>query len=156
MNRMSHPDGQKPAHRKTPKEHHEQQVIDALKGRYDQIEALWNKAEEDLKRFRVPHAVEHRYASEHEGNYPIYYSLLWVKHGKAWRICHEQCNGYNEVGMAEFDEIDRKPITECPLDLRVSMISEFENLRRKVIEAAENTVPTLDEAISSFRKILKG
>jgi hypothetical protein len=36
------------------------------------------------------------------------------------------------------------------------MIAEFEHLRRKVVEEAENAVPKLDEAISSFRKILKG
>jgi hypothetical protein len=35
------------------------------------------------------------------------------------------------------------------------MIPEFEHLRRKVIEEAENAVPKLDEAISSFRRILK-
>jgi hypothetical protein len=32
----------------------------------------------------------------------------------------------------------------------------FETLRKMVIEAAENAVPTLDESISSFRKMLKG
>jgi hypothetical protein len=34
------------------------------------------------------------------------------------------------------------------------MIAEVENLRKKVIEAAEQAVPMLDEAISRFRNTL--
>ena len=151
-NRISSTDAQTPAQ----PANREQQIIEALKGRYDEIEALWNKAEEDLKRFRIPHAVEHCYFSDYDHSYPIHHALWWTRYGKEWRICHEQRTAYSEVDDKHPDECDCKPITECSLNLRLAMISEFENLRRKVIEAAEKAVPTLDEAISNFRTILKG
>jgi hypothetical protein len=154
--RMSPVDGQTFAHPDNPQDEREQQIIKALKGRYDEIEALWKQAEEDLKRIRIPQPVEHCYFSEYEHSYPIHYSLWWMRYGKEWRICHGQVNAYSEVNEKHPDECEWKAITECPLNLRLRMISEFENLRRKVIEAAENAIPTLDEAISRFRKILKG
>jgi hypothetical protein len=80
--------------------------------------------------------------------------LCWARYGGGWRIVHEIRKEYSVIG--EDDEYERKPIIEWPLDTRVRMILEFEHLRKKVIEAAEATVPKLDEAISSFRKILKG
>jgi len=154
-NRISPMDGQTPAHPDHPQDEREQEVIKALRGRYDEIEALWNRAEEDLKRFRIPHAVEHCYFSDGEQGYPERHALWWMRYGKAWRIVHEIRTVYSAVDDKHPDECEWKPITECPLDQRLAMISEFENLRQKVIEAAEQAVPNLDEAISSFRKILK-
>ena len=75
-NRISPVDGQRSAHLNNPEAEREQQIIEALKGRYDEIEALWTQAEEDLKRFRIPHAVVHFYASDDEGGYPIYLERL--------------------------------------------------------------------------------
>jgi hypothetical protein len=155
-NRISPTDGHTPAHPDKPQAEREQQIIKALKGRYDEIEALWNKAEEDLKRFRIPHAVQHCYFSDYDHGYPEHHVLWWMRYGKAWRIVHEIRTGYSEFDDKRDDECEWKPITECPLDLRLAMIAEFQNLREKVVEAAEQAVPTLDEAISSFRKILKG
>jgi hypothetical protein len=154
-NRISPVDGQKPAPPDNQQYEGEQQIIKSLKGRYDEIEALWNKAEEDLKRFRIPHGVQHCYFSDYESGWPEHHALWWMRYGKAWRIVHEIRTGYSEFDDKRQDECEWKPITECPLDLRLAMISEFENLRQKVIEAAEQAVPTLDEAISRFRTILK-
>jgi hypothetical protein len=145
----------KPVRPSNPDNQREQQIIDALKGRYDEIEALWKQAEEDLKRFRIPHAVEHFYLSDYDHGWPEHHVLCWMRYGKAWRIVHETRTAYSEVVDNRPDECEWKPITECPLDLRLAMIAEFENLRRKVVEAAEQAVPTLDNAISSFHKILK-
>jgi hypothetical protein len=155
-NRISSPDKRRPPPTKNPESEREGRIIDALKKRYDEIEALWSQAEEDLKRFRVPSGVEHCYASDYEGSYPIHYVMWWVRHGKSWRICHEIRKAYSEFDDKQHDESDWKPIIECPLDLRLRMIPEFEHLRRKVIEEAENAVPQLDNAITSFRKILNG
>jgi hypothetical protein len=155
-NRTLPVDGQTPANPDNPQNEHEQQIIKALKGRYDEIEALWKQAEEDLKRFRIPHAVQHCYFSDYEHGYPEHHVLWWIRYGKAWRIVHEIRTAYSEFDDKRPDECEWKPITECPLDLRLAMIAEFKNLRQKVVEAADQAVPTLDEAISSFRKILKG
>jgi hypothetical protein len=154
-NRISPVDGQRSVHPNNPEPEREKQIIEALKVRYDEIEALWTQAEEDLKRFRVPYGVDHCYDSDYDGGCPTHYVLWWVRHGKAWRICHEVRWAHSEIDEKHHDENDLKPITECPLDLRLRMISEFEHLRKKVVEAAENAVPTLDEAISNFRKVLK-
>jgi hypothetical protein len=145
----------KPARPDNPQADREEQVIKSLRERYDQIEALWTEAEEDLKRFRVPHRVEHRYYSDYEHGYPEHHGLWWTRYGKGWRIVHEVRTAYSEVDDKRPDECEWKPITECPLDLRLAMIAEFENLRKKVIDAAEKAVPALDDAIYSFRKILE-
>ena len=144
-NRISSVDGQPPAHPGNPQNEREQQII----------EALWTEAEDDLKRFRVPHRVEHCYYSDYDHGYPQHQSLCWTRYGKGWRIVHEVRTAYSEIDEKHDDECEWKPITECPLDLRLAMIGEFQNLRKKVVEAAEQAVSTLDEAISSFRKILK-
>jgi hypothetical protein len=145
-----------PTHPATQNNDRERQIIEALKGRYDEIEALWEQAEEDLKRFRIPHAVEYCYDSDCESAYPIHYRLSFTRYGKGWRICHETLIEYSIGGSHQRDELETKPIVECSLDVRVAMIHHFEALRKKVIEAAKNAVPKLDEAISSFRKLLKG
>ena len=155
--RISATDGHPPpAHPYNPQTEREQQIIKALKGRYDEIEALWKQAEEDLKRFRIPHAVHYCYFSHYDHGYPEHHALCWMRHGKAWRIVHEIRTAYSEVDDKHLDECEWKAITECPLDLRLAMIAEFKHLRQKVVEAAEQAVPALDEAISSFHKILKG
>ena len=154
-NRIPTTDGQTSANLNNPQDDREEQIIKALTRRDDEIESLWNEAEEDLKRFRIAHAVEHCYDRDYEGSYPIHHILWWMRHGKSWRICHEIRTAYSEFDDKQHDKSELKPIVECPLYLRLNMISEFENLRRKVIEEAENAVPKLDKAIASFRKILK-
>ena len=146
--------GQKPGQ---PENEREQQTIKALTARYDEIEALWNRAEEDLKRFRVPYAVVHCYSSDYEtGGPPLHYSLSFRRYGKGWRICYEIAKAYSELNPGAQDEWDCTPIIECPLDRRLAMIPVFKALRKMVVEAAEQAVPTLDEAISDFRNLLKG
>jgi len=139
-----------------PVDEREQHIIKALTGRYNEIEALWNAAEEDLKRFRIPHAVELPYDSDHGGGPSSYYFLCFMRYGKGWRIVHKSTYAVSEYDPSQDDEVDYKPIVECPLDLRLSMIDHFEALRKKVIEEAEKCVPTLDDAVSRFRKVLKG
>ncbi len=132
----------------------EQQLIKSLTDRYDEIESLWTNAEEDLKQFRIPRSVEHCYESDYDHGIPMHFSLSWTRYGKSWRICHEQRTSYSEVDEGRQDEVEWKPIIECPLDLRLHMIREFEKLRTKVIDAAQKAVPELDDAISQFRHIL--
>ena len=136
--RISSTDGHTP---NNPNDEREQHVIKALKERYDEIEALWNDAEEDLKRFRVPHAVPCHYDSNHEGNCPIYYSLWWMKYGKGWRIVHEERYAYSEFDDKREDECEWKPIIECPVALRTSMIAMFASLRPARTATARHAAP---------------
>ncbi len=145
--------GQKATQSNNLENDREQHVITTLTERYDEIEALWNEAEEDLKRFHVPYPVVYWYATgiHEESNGQYGYGLGFVRYGKGWRICHGE---YFEG--AHPDEPDWKPVIECPVDIRIKMMGHFETLRKKVIETAENAVPKLDKAIASFRKVLKG
>jgi hypothetical protein len=124
-------------------------------GRQDEIEALGEQAEEDLKRFRVPDGVEHRYYSDYDRGSPLHHSWCWGRYGKGWRIVYQIPTASSEIDETHDDVFECKPITECALDLRLAMIPEFESLRQKVVEAAEKAVPTRDEAISRCRKSLK-
>src|SRR5688572_19076487 len=89
----SHLDGQRPAH---PDNQHEQLTIQALTDRYDQIEALWNEAEDDLKRFRVPYPIEYCYDTDSDHGPTVEYALCWMRYGKAWRICHLTRTRYSD------------------------------------------------------------
>src|SRR5207248_3174216 len=133
----------------------EQQIIEALTGRYDEVEALWNEAEQDLKRFRVPHAVEHCYRSDYDNGVPTHYLLGWMRYGKDWRICRGVRLAYSEFEERP-DEDDWTPVVDSSLEARLSLMDEFERLRSKVVEEAEKAIPKLDDAIAKFRRILKG
>ena len=140
-------DGEKPPDR----DEREKQVIKALSGRYDELEALWEEAEKDLKRFRVPHEVHHRYKQfvETRNGLSWDYFLGFLRYGKDWRICHcvfcDRCD----------DEFEWKPVVECTVDVRLETVPHFAELRKKVVEAAEKFVPKLEKAIASFRETLK-
>jgi hypothetical protein len=147
-NRISHTGSQEPAHP-------DDALPMALRRRYDEIETLWEEAEEDLKRFRIPHTVEYLYSTDDRGH-PVYHFFLgFLKYGKQWRICHGFCQDHGFPAGDLPEERNWTPLIECPLDLRLRMMDEFENLHKKVIEVAEKLVPELDERISSFRRILR-
>jgi hypothetical protein len=80
--------------------------------------------------------------------------LAWARLGKDWRICHASETAYDGIEDRD-DEWEWKPIIDCPVYLRVQMIDEFEKLRLKVLEEAENEIPQLEQAIARFRSILK-
>lgn len=150
-------DGQQPAQPAKPENRREAEIILALRGRYDAIEALWNEAEEDLKSFRIPHDVLYPYRteiSEDERNPAYIYYLGFVRYGKGWRICHGSRDDYPLT--PDDHDFGWKPIIECTLDVRVETFDHFAGLRKKVIESAVNAIPRLDEKIARFRKVLKG
>jgi hypothetical protein len=144
----------------TPGEQNENQIIAALAGRYDQLDALWQHAEEDLKRFRLHTVVAttpfKRFPlfDTPDGSGPSEYHFLgFLRCGKSWRICYgisqDSPNGYE-------DEQPRwTPISDCSVDVRIETIPVFEELRRKVVETAEQSVPKLDRALENFRRILE-
>ena len=143
----------------TPAEEREVKIIAALAGRYDQLDALWQHAEEDLRRFRLHNPVQTApfksfplFDNDYEERGPRQYHMLgFLRCGKNWRICygvyHDPVNGPDE-------EPHWTPISDCSVDLRVEVIPVFEELRKKVVETAEQSVPKLDKALEKFREIL--
>lgn len=144
----------------TPAEEREDQIIAALAGRYDQLDGLWQHAEEDLRRFRLhtpvmtaPFKSNPLFASDYDERGPrAYYMLGFLRCGKHWRICygvqHDPVNGPDE-------EPHWTPISDCSVEMRIEAIPVFEELRKKVVETAEQTVPKLDKALANFRQILE-
>ena len=149
------PDGQESAPPDNPN-FREEQIISALRGRFDDLKQLWQDAEEELRRFRLPHGAEYCYASDEEAHPYCCYFLGFVRYGKWWRICHGYCSTHEPPDRALPSERNWKPITECPFDLRLKMIDVFDNLRAQVIQEAEKAIPGLDQALTRFRRFLNG
>jgi hypothetical protein len=143
----------------TPADEHENQIIAALAGRYNQLDALWQHAEEDLKRFRLHSVVATApfksfplLENDFDGKGPHEYHFLgFLRCGKSWRICY----GVSQhMPSGDEDEPHWTPISDCSVDVRIEAIPVFEELRKKVVETAEQSVPKLDTALDTFRGIL--
>jgi hypothetical protein len=144
--------GRPPAQPINPNERDEQ-IIKSLRERYDEIEAIWEEREADLSRFPIPEAAELYLGTDSDGGgAPMQYYLAFMRYGKGWRICHGWRICYSEVDSRLHDEENFRPVIECPLDVRLSMLEQFEELRKKVIEVAEAAVPKMDTVIAKFRK----
>ena len=121
---------------------------ETLFGRYDELNALWLQAEEQLTQFHIPRPVYHQFDEYQDpGNPPgamtsKYLSLQKVK-GK-WRICYGLCDDWcdHDYGWT--------PITECSAQVRVEAARHLEKLREKVVKSAEDFIPKVDEAIKTL------
>ena len=121
---------------------------DSLFHQYDELNALWLQAEEQLTQFHIPRPVFYPYAHYHAPDNPPdaltskYLALEKVK-GK-WRICaglyDEWCD--RDYGCT--------PITECSAHIRVEAAKHLDKLRAKVVESAEDFIPKVDEAIKKL------
>lgn len=133
-----------------------------INSKYDQLNQLWVKAEDNLRQFQAPYTVEYRYQSyvDHEvaehvaNNLKTHDCLGWTRIGTQWRICIASYTdspfGDDEYGPC----IDWKPITESAIWYRQSMTTHFPKLRDKVIEAAKNTLQEIEDAISELSSML--
>lgn len=135
----------------------EAELVKVVGTKYDALNALWNKAEGSLKKFLVPHHVEHcfeSYVDDSEPNHQQYgietcRSISWAKCGGSWRLCHE-------VYYTDHPEqVSVRPIVECSADIRLNLVKHFPKLREMVIEAAQKNIDSLDSAIAEFTDILK-
>lgn len=125
---------------------------EALFHRYDELNALWTQAEEQLTKLHVPHGVECYYRDWEEagGQFSAYAHLGLQKLGGKWRICH----GYSCDADPE-QSIDWIPITDCAADVRVAAAPHVALLREAVVKSAEEFVPKVDAAIAELRKELR-
>jgi hypothetical protein len=130
-----------------------QRVRKDLFSRYDQLNALWTKAEEDLTRVHIPRPVEFIYghypADEHRTNESQVYECLGLQKVKSsWRICHgSYCD-------AQSGPETWTPIVECSAQIRVEGAKHLPGLRKKAVESAEQFVPKVDEAINALTEAL--
>lgn len=121
---------------------------DILFKRYDELNALWLQAEEQLTQFHIPRPVYYKYDEYQDPNgqqgatTSKYLSLQKIK-GK-WRICHSLYEDWcdHEHGLT--------PITECSAQVRIEAVEHFDKFRTKVVKSTEDFIPEVDEAIKKL------
>lgn len=121
--------------------------------RYDELNALWQKAEKELTAHHIPHTVSYQYyrptCSEEAAEDPMVKFVGLSKKNGAWRICHGE---YHHD--CPYDDIDWTPITECSATLRVSTTHWLPKLREAIVAASERFIPQVEQAIQRLRKEL--
>jgi hypothetical protein len=126
--------------------------------RYDALNALWLKAEEEITKLHIPHDVRYAYDGHDPSEFgpnegkEYYWVCLGVQKIKGkWRVCHgayyEACDGRDSCP-------DWIPIIECSAEIRVEAAEHWPALRQAVVEAAEKFIPRVDEAIANLEKAL--
>ena len=126
-----------------------QKAREELFKRYDALNALWLKAEEEITKLHIPHAVEYVYDDYPDGHPRDCLSVLKIK-GK-WRICQ---GTYAHGSYPEFGPDDWTPVVECSALVRVEAAKHLPGLRQSVVEAAEKFIPRVDKAIATLEKAL--
>ena len=118
--------------------------------RYDQLNALWVKAEEELTRLHIPRPVHYTYASYDADpcdNEPwqIHHCLGLQKVKGKWRICY--CTMHD--AFPEMPE-DWTPITESSAEIRVKAAKHLPGLREAAVTSAEAFIPEVGKAIEAL------
>jgi hypothetical protein len=121
-------------------------AVAALHEQFDKLNALWTEKEKELVGMHVPERVWHKYKEEGDDSGPddFYYISLGKWRGQ-WRLLH--CIEHLNSG-----DSDDKPIVEAPLDCRLQAAEHFDELRKKVIEAAEKSVAKVQDAIKALSR----
>jgi hypothetical protein len=131
------------------------QARETLFGRYDQLNALWLQAEEQLAKLHIPRPVCHVYLSYEEDHErresQVEYCLGLQKVKGKWTICH--AIHYPFYGHPD-DEPEWIPITDCSAEVRVRAAKHLPQLREAVVKSAEDFIPKVDEAIHHLRTAL--
>lgn len=119
-----------------------------LFARYDQLNSLWQKAEEQFAIFHIPHATYYEFPDDPnvcrdpmEGDQ----ALGVEKIGGKWRIT------YASYPPGEPQEGTWRPIVECSAETRVQAVKHLAGLRRTVVESAEAFIARVDAAIDSLQ-----
>jgi hypothetical protein len=124
-------------------------VESALFERYDELNALWTKAEKELTARHLPHDVAFNYyypccPDEYQSDpFAKYLGIAKVK--GQWRICHGECFVHSD------QDISWMPIVECSAYVRVRMTEHLQSLREELVTTSEKFVVQVDKAIAALR-----
>ena len=108
---------------------------------YERINNAWAKAEEYIRDIGVLAPVEFCYDEDEVQAFGV------QKRKGKWRIC-----------VGEYDNNDNvewTPISDCSLDLRVTMMAHVPSLIEKVVEENELAVPSLQKVAEHLEASLK-
>jgi hypothetical protein len=131
-----------------------QKVRRDLFDRYDQLNALWLKAEEQLKQNHIPRMSYYDFPEspadlDSNGNRWTQSIALWKVKGE-WRICYGTHPDF-DPGMLEW-----KPIVECSAEVRVEAVKHLRGLQKAAIDSAETFIPEVDSAIKQLSEAIGG
>lgn len=129
-----------------------QRAIDArtsLFSKYDQLNLLFEAAEQELTRHHVPHAFSHEYIfRENEQGNGLVFALGIQKIKGKWRLCHTSYWYPHEYYDGDYIWT---PIVECSGEHRIQAAGHIAGLREKLVESLEGAIPKADEAIRNLR-----
>lgn len=124
-----------------------QRAVVALHEQFDRLSALWTEKENELVAMHVPMPVSYVYKKDvdEQGSPDLHYHIGLARWRGQWRLLHA-------VETAPSGEADIKPIVEASLDYRLEAAEHFDKLREKVIEAAEESVAKVQNAIVALSR----
>jgi hypothetical protein len=153
MNSVNHVPLRKP---KTPPHTNRDPLVAA----YDELNALWKQAEEQLAAMRVSVWVEVELPVIRGGGagssdfheWDERDSLCWGKPDKEWRLCISTTRTYN-IDNRE-DEWGIRPVAECSMEDRIKLVQHFPALKAKMVEARQKLIPVVADAIAALKNAL--
>lgn len=131
-----------------------------LLAQFKNLEDVWKKAEALLAKSHVPCEVSVKVRSgtlgsesEPEGVVTTYLAYCKVKN--QWRIAVvEETEIFNCPPDFEGRSEESKPVTECPVDVRLEMLEWFDKLYTEVVKTTDRYVPKINGAVKKFEKVL--
>jgi hypothetical protein len=132
---------------KPPLEVRKEEAVAALHEQFDKLNAAWTEKEKELVAMHVPTRVWYCYRTIEDdcGNPRLYYHLTLGKWRGQWRILHS-------IEHLDSGELDERPIVEASFDHRVEATEHFKKFREEVIEAAEESVGKVQDAIETLSR----
>jgi hypothetical protein len=134
-----------------------QQARTELFLRYDAINDLWRRAEEQLTKYHIPRPVFYEFPDDPdpeedlEPGIPGIQCLALAKFNGKWRIlfgCYPDAEDRRELG-------GWKPIVDCSAQERVEAAKHFPGFRLAVIESAEEFISEVDGAKQTLAEALE-
>ncbi len=132
-----------------------QKVRKELFSRYDQLNSLWEKAEQQLCKNHIPRAVLFHFGSydinpgERDVTQMLQCLGLQKIKGK-WRISYVEFPDWCEECQSDW----WTPIIDCSAEIRVQAAKHLSAFRKYAIESAEAFVPEVDDAIQQLSSAL--
>lgn len=122
-------------------------AVAALHEQFDRLSALWTEKEKELVAMHVPVPVWHFYGivKDDQGCHEFHYHIGLATWRGQRRLLHA-------IEQAQTGEKEIKPIVEASLDCRLAAAEHFEELMKKVIEAAEQSVENVRAAIVALSR----
>lgn len=116
-------------------------LVAVLKQKGEDLNRLWQEAEERLKNLTLPKVVIVEIGDAE--------CIAWARPGKRWRLCY----GYTKfVGSDEPWWFE--PLEDCTLDIRLDCISYYNRLLDAMKVAAVESMADLDKSIAAFTELL--